>query len=415
MFSKCQKSYFSIFLACLLSRLIFKWITGNEAFEMFGDAIRYDILSQNIIEGNHNMDLIAFVVSPLYPYTMAFAKILFPIQWEQLMILYQFILVSISAIYIYKISKLLFKSHTTALLAASAYILYPLTLWYNYTLSQETSFQSYFIIFSYYFLDFIIHKKNKSLYLSSLFLCLSFLTKSHITLLLPFLVFLVYRFTNIRYTLAFLGLSMLMFLPQGILNKTIYNSWGISNFASGSLFLVGHSEETYPCLTRKIYEYPQIIEDGCNLNLIFHAPYDFGKYGQVNQLHLPQRNSIRYKMAFSWIFNNPLKFLELKLNGIYRFIVPGLDYRVYSDFKFWVSLILGLLIYIPAYLQLYKCIKSKSTHSYYSLSVMITIGLIFIIFYPQNRFRVITLEPLLICYASEYLCSKINVLKNIIP
>ncbi len=59
-------TFIYLFFATFISRYLFKWISAYNNFELFGDSVRYDILSDRILNGNHNMDFTAFVISPLY-------------------------------------------------------------------------------------------------------------------------------------------------------------------------------------------------------------------------------------------------------------------------------------------------------------------------------------------------------------
>lgn len=391
------KAFIIIFVGTLFSRIIFKVISGYDNFELFGDSTRYDMLSDRILSHNYDLDIVAFIPAPLYPYLVALSKIISANYWQEIIVGLQFIMVSISSFYIYKITKLLFKSNAQSYLAAILYILYPMTMWYNFTICQETIFQSLFIIFIYYFLLFINVNSRKNLILASSCFALALLTKSHITILFPFLAIILFYKTSLSKTLQFFFVIFLFTLPHGLVNYKIHGVYTISSYGSNSLLLAGHSDETFPCLINS-----QFAQDGCNLNVVFHKPYVYKDFGNINGLPIYERNKMWRKAVLSWIKSHPKKFLQLKLHGLKRFVMPGVDSRIY-DFKKWlVSFLMGLLIYVPGYLALFKMLKLNFVDHALSLSILVTIFTIFIVFYPQQRFRFITLEPLLIVYASYY-------------
>ena len=392
--------YLAIFLVCLLSRLLFKVVSGYDNFELFGDAPRYDMLSDRIISGNFDLDIVAFIPAPLYIYFIALCKLIAPINWQIIAVTIQFFLVSLSSIYIYKLTLLLSKSTYQSILAAGIYILYPFTLYYNFTISQETLFQSFFIIFTYYFFFHLISKTTQHLAISALVFAGAWLTKSHITILIPFILLILLKKSSLKAVVLFLSIIFICTIPHGLINLKLHDVYSFSSYGSQSLLLAGHSDETYPCLTSDYYNHPELDEEVCDLNVIFHKPYILKNFGNINSLPIKERNKKWREAAFYWIKNNPAKFWNLKWNGIKRFILPGLDYRVYNFLPWLLSFILGLLIYIPAYLVLFQKLKNDFWVHAISLAIIISIAVIFIGFYPQNRFRIITLESILIVYAS---------------
>jgi len=394
--------YLTIFLICLLSRLLFKLISGYDNFELFGDAPRYDMLSERILDGNLNLDLVAFLPAPLYIYFISACKVISPIQWETIVVSLQFLVVSLSSVYVFRLTYLFSKSFGQSVLAALIYIIYPYTLFYNFTISQETLFQSFFIIFLFYLFLFQHNDSIKNLVTASIYFALAWLTKSHITILLPFLAIIIFKNSNILKALLFFFIIFLFTIPHGLINYNLHGVYSFSSYGSNSLLLAGHSDETYPCLTDEYYNHPELKDEVCNLNIIFHEPYMLKEFGNINSLPMKERNRKWGVASIYWIKNNPSKFIELKLNGLKRFILPGLDYRIYSFRNWLISIILGLLIYIPAYYILLQKLKEKFWIHVLSLSIILTIGIIFLCFYPQQRFRIITMEPLLIIYASFF-------------
>lgn len=391
-----------LFALCLLSRLAFMHFTGFDHYELFGDALRYDMLSDRILAGNYNLDMVAFITAPLYPWVMAIVKLLAPDNWPALLTTIQFILVALSAVWLYRLSLFVFSCHLAACLSSLLYIFYPLTLWYNYTFTQETVFQSLFIFFSYYMIRSLSAKGLKTVVTAAVMFSLCFLCKTFIIILLPFLVLILMLSKKARHGLIFTSVFILLALPNALNNYRIHKAFSLTGFSAGSMFLIGHSDTGYRCLTNAVYAFPEIRASGCNLDIVFDPPYDFGKYGKPNLLPLPERNTRRICMALDWIRDNPVKFLELKWNSIRRFILPGLDHRIYNR-KYWlISFGLGLLIYIPAYIILFRSLQNRAPHAFFTSAVFLSIAILFIVFYPQNRFRVISMELMMMVYAGYY-------------
>ncbi len=397
-----------IFLLCFSTRTLFKLLSGFSNYELFVDAHRYDVLSDRILSGNYDLDIVAYITAPFYCYTLAGIKAIFNGHWESATVIFQFILISISAIYIYRIGRLLFENISIGVIASMIYIFYPLTLWYNFTFTQETTFQAYFIFFCFYFLKFQKHKELKDIILAGLSFSLALLTKSHALMLLPFLFMALLMKKEIKALLVFGSILWLSILPHGILNKKLHNVFTISSHGNASFFLLGHSDQTYECLIKRAGNFDAFSAEGCNPNFVFDKTYEFEGLGYVNQWSPNKRNSQRLKLALKWIQDNPNKFFKLKMHGLQRFILPGLDFKQFK-FKYWIlSFIMGLFIYIPGYITIFKSVRKEWQDHVLIVSILAVIAAIFIIFFPVNRFRVITLEPLLIVYAASFYFGKIK-------
>lgn len=389
-----------IFIGCLVTRILFKLITKYDNFQLFVDSHRYDNLSTKIINGDTNMDIVAYLSAPLYPYTLALIKKINLEHWQLIAVAYQFLLVALSAVFIYKITKLLFKSENTATLSAVIYIFYPMTWWLNFTLTQETSFQCFFIFFCYFFLKSLDNKKTLTTLIASSCFALSLLTKSHILMLIPFLILIYLYGKSYKQLLIFLACVFVWTIPHGMKNYFEHGVYTYSSHGNASLFLLGHSDQTYPCLLERAGEMDDFSALGCDPSFVFDRTYNFENYGKVNALSVKERNSVRMKIAFDWIKNNPRKFVELKVFGLKRFIMPGLDYLQYK-FSYWIlSFISGLLLYIPAYIILYKKLKDQPQMHLITVALILVSAAVFIVFFPINRFRVITMEPMLCVYAA---------------
>ncbi len=402
------KTSVQLALLCLVSRIAFKLISGYDNFQLFGDSVRYDNMSNDILAGDANMDIVAYLAAPLYPYTLALFKWIGGENWQIIAVSYQFILIALSTIALYRLSLLWFDNQKIAIAGCLLYIFYPLTLWYNFTLAQETSFQAYFLIFLYFIFRSIKEGGIKHIFLAATFWSLALLTKSHIiALIIPLtLIFLVKK--RVKLLLLFLSLAFLCTIPHGLHNLDKHGVYTFSSHGNASLFLLGHSEATYPCLTKQAGELGTFSVAGCNPEIVFDLNYLDANYGYFNRQPPKERNAIRYQMAMDWIKSNPTKFWALKWHGLQRALLPGLDSKQFRT-EFWLlSLIMGLLLYLPAYYVLYNKMKEEFWTHAFSLSIILLCAAIFIVFFPINRFRVITIEPLLCVYAGKWYANRIR-------
>lgn len=391
-----------LFTLCLLVRMAFHWFMPHDHFDLFTDSYRYDELSDRILSGNFSLDVTSYIIAPLYPYTLAFFKLIGGSGWQTMVVAFQFLLVALSTVYLYKTSLLLFDSKNAALLTGLMYIFYPLTLWYNFTLVQETSFQAYFIFFIYFFLRISKYALTGDVIRAAIFFGLALWTKSHILMLLPLLIIILGLQKKWKQGFVFASIVVLLSIPHGLVNYKLHEVFTISSHGNATLFLLGHSDDTYPCLIGQKRDMRTYSDAGCDNSIAIDADYVFPIYGLVNTLTPKERNALRFKIATEWIKDNNVKFLELKWHGLKRFIVPGLDSRLYKLPIWLASLFGGLLIYLPAYFILARNLREDWWQHLLPVALLFTIAVIFIVFFPINRFRVITLEPLLMVYAGLF-------------
>ena len=408
-------TYLILFITTILSRLLFKYFSGYDNFQLFGDSVRYDILSDRIIDGCHDLDFTAFIISPLYPYTLALIKLIFTSYWQDWAVGFQFIMVSVSVVFLAKLSYLLFENKNVSILSGIIYMLYPMTMFYNYTLSQETTFQSYFIICIFYLVKYLKFEKTKSLIVSAIFYSLSFLTKSHILLFAPFIVLLILSVKNgknstgLNFKKVFIyGLvCFLLTLPDGIKNYNLHGVYTFSGTGAKTFFHNGNSQENY-----NFVFYNVGLNDDQELAYIFDCSYVYPKYGKVNALPHKQKQDIHLQMAIKWIKENPIDFIYLKLYSFGRFFTPGISKNKYNSNIWLLSLMSSSPIFIFAYLGLYRILKTdyyKHLYVFYLITVMF---IFYMVFMPQTRFRVITLEPFYIIYASYFIANGLKWLSN---
>jgi len=393
-----------IFMAFLGSRCIYYALSGADHFELFGDSYRYDDLSNRILNGDFNLDIVAFIIAPLYPALLAVIKVLAGTHWEEMAVLVQFLLVSMSGLWLYRLALLLFEQRNTALLAAAFYGVFPNTLWLNFTLSQETVFQSLFVGAIYYWVSSLQTENRRHLVYSAVLYSLAFLTKSHVLLFSPLIAWLYMRRRQIPFfrkaadALLYAGICILFTLPYGLYHLKHNGQYVISSTGFGAFFHQYHSEagymdNFYPSDT--LWEQPHIGN-----TFVFYPQHDFGQYGKVNLLPHRQKQKLHFAMALEWIKSNPGKYLRLKWFAFRRFFTPGLSRLHYPAHTWLLSLLAGLPFYLLAYAGLWQAWRDDIRRHTWMAALTGFMLFFYLFFWPQSRFRTVTLEPFYLMYAA---------------
>lgn len=398
-------TFISLFFATFISRILFKWISGYDNFELFGDSVRYDILSERILNGNHNLDFTAFVISPLYPYSLALFKWLCGDGWLSGVTIFQFLLISFSTVFLAKIALILFDKKV-AILSGIIYILYPFTLYYNFTFTQETTFQAYFIIAIYFLLKYLKQSSLNGLIISAIFFSLSFLTKSHVLLYAPFIAMLIIFFNDIRkrFSTKFKDLVLYGFIclfltiPGGLINLKYHNIYSLSGIGFKTFFHNGNSQQNYDFIFYNVG-----IDSDKDMAYIFDTIYIDKTYGAINKLPHNVKQDLHFKLAKNWIKEHPMQFFKLKLYSFIRFFTPGVSLSKYNTFIGFSSLIISIPIFILTYYSIYLNLKTNFRKHAWILFLQISMLIFYIIFMPQTRFRVITLEPYYLIYFAAFM------------
>ena len=187
-FLSSQKSkFFFIFCIAFLFRYFFANFSGIDNFDG-PDNHRYMEQSDEILNGNLNLETKLFITAPLFSYILAAFKWIFGSQFIFALEAFQISLSSVSAACFMLTAKIIFKSDRVALLSGVVFCIYPITLYYAHQFSQESIFQSLFIISIYFYCLFISDGKTKSLLLFTIIFSLALLTKSIILPIFPLLL-----------------------------------------------------------------------------------------------------------------------------------------------------------------------------------------------------------------------------------
>jgi hypothetical protein len=403
-----KRTLFLLFFVHLLTRLIFLNINGVfNNYNLQADSYWLVALAEGVTHGNFNFDIGRFIASPLFPVICALFKIVFTFEWPFYLVFFQLILSAVSGLYIYKIALLMFENQKAALFSSILFALFPMTIWYINTFSQESIFQALLIITVYHLL--LALKTRKFIYTitAAVFFSFTYLTKSHILLFsifIPVIYLLYFRsFKSIHHILLFGSIAFLFSLPFGIYNYIKHGTYVISSNGIGYQFYLGNTEAGFVSIVdvpdKSTDKFEMMKDITVTAGMINGNP----KY-YATLLHQSQRvkQSSFFSEAVKWIKNHPLKFIKLKIFDAIFFLMPGVSFRHYTFLQWLSAFTICLPVYFFGYYSIYlKCRENFSKHSWIFF-LFISMLMFSIILYVQNRFRTITLEPFYVIYAAEY-------------
>ena len=398
-----KEFYGLIFCLFLLVRIIFVFIlkTYLPHLEVFPDSERYDILSNQILEGNFDLDCGLFLVAPVYPYFLALIKMVFGEYWNIGASSIQILLSSLSGVYFYKLSKLIFESERVAILGVLGYCFYPFTMWYVHSISQETIYQTFLIFSIYHFVYGLKNQDQKNLIYSSILFSICFLTKSIILFYSPFLALLIYWYfgKNIqeKFRMIFIyALICLVFtLPNGIYNWKTHDVYTLSSDGVGFFFSLSNNENFSK--SAGLYTYTKEIND---FNYTYGKPFEL-KEDKKSKKYTPKERNIGYFLeGYNWIKNNPKKWILLTFTKLQQYFMPGFNI-VYHPFNKWLaSFLLSLPVFLFGYFGMIKGAKNNFKLHGWMLFLFTSMLIFSIIFSNQGRFRIVTMEGFYLMYAA---------------
>ena len=393
----------AIFMLFFSIRLAYFLLSPSNCFDLQLDSYRYNHLAQQLLQGNDDFNILVFIPSPLIIYVFAFFQYFFGQHYILAMAIFQLILSACSGVYLYKISLLLFRDKSIALLTALLYAFFPLTLYWVFTLSQDTFFQCFLIFFVYYFLKSIFSQNPILLVFSALLYGVVFMTKSHILLgsfFLPLAIWFNTKgavFKKLSFIAIFTGISLLCTLPFGLFTLKKYDTYVISSTGIGCHFLGGHNDDYYRLNTN-----PPPLNSPEYIKLLDN--YDYAVYrpilDTIDLIPVKDVQSVFLKEGIKWCQKETEKFCHVTWLNIKGFFMPGVNPLHYSLLKWWMAFLVSLPVYILAYMGIYSSLKNDFPRHSYFLSLFISLFLLSVVFYTQNRFRTITLEPFYLMYAA---------------
>lgn len=394
-----------IFIFCLafIFRYLFSIFSGIDNFDG-PDNYRYLVQSDAILEGNFNLEEKLFITAPLFPYLLAFFKWAFASNYIIALEAFQIFLSSISVIFLMFTSNLIFNNKRVALLTGLVFSMYPITLYYAHQFSQESIFESLFIISIYFFSLFLSTRSSIDLIIFSIIYSLALLTKSIILLIFPFLILaMLFKFRLSAKTILQVCSSVLIIfvltLPYGVYNKIVNNSYVLASSGQGGHFLTGHNDDFYTYVTnppaKESAEYQRLK----NMDYKIFDELD----EEVKDRDHKYQQDIYLNAGIKWSLENPRKALELTWINLRNFITPGFNF-FHHPFNLWLlTFLMSVPIFIMAYLEIVRMLLAKPYDHLVIVSIFLGMLSVALIFYAQNRFRAVTIEPYYLIYFSSFL------------
>ncbi|MCW5200229.1 glycosyltransferase family 39 protein [Desulfobulbus sp. F4] len=390
-----QNRYVVIFLLSMVVRYFFAYFSGISNFQ-HPDWPRYDMQSNNILAGNFNLETKLFITAPLFSYFLAGMKLCFKSDYPIALEAFQIIASSLSVIFLVKTARIWFEINCIDTLSGILYAIYPITMYYTHQFSQESIFQSSFIISIYYCSRFVKYSSKRDLIKFSIIFSLSLMAKSHIIFIVPFIICGFFLKKLESYSVAiFLGIILLATIPYGLYNKIVNGTYVIASSGLGGMFVTGHNDDFYNYVIA-----PPLPESSYYKKL---KNMDFDVYRRLEpemtgMSH--QQKQMRYlEEGIKWLFDNPYKTFRLLLVNLTNYICPGFNIDHYP-YRLWlITYILSFPVFVLAYFEITRRVKEDYKNHLVILSIFSGMLCFALIFYTQNRFRVVTIEPFYLLYA----------------
>lgn len=390
------------------------WLLTKPIFGFMHDSDRYIKLSNQILEGNFDMDVGAFLTAPFYPWLLAAFKYLFG-EWNLvIMSSFQIILEALSGLFLLKMVCILFgKEKYIYRIVVVLYALNPITFYYCYAIGQESIFQSTLIISMYFFLKTIKGDRLTDIVWFSLIFSVNFLTKSHVLLIVPFFILnwfwqSKHYYSAIYKTFLFVIIIGLSSLPNGLYNLQKHKTYTLSSDGLAMFLYYGNSEFAYRLHLEKQTNH-LVFPDSSSTDKAFQLLSEFIYFEEysssisqkrLNKLPIyPERHRIYLESSFSWIKNNTYKWMQLKTFSVVHFLIPGIN-KSHASFPKWIVVLLwSTLLYGFGYYGLWIGFRKDKQKHVWLISIILALLFFAVLFGLPNRFRVITFEPFIILYA----------------
>jgi Dolichyl-phosphate-mannose-protein mannosyltransferase len=401
-----------VFILAIFARCIFvAWSGLGPA--LTGDYSRYDDQSNRILLGDFNLVSVNFITAPLFPYVLAGMKYVFGIHYTAALQTLQICLSGVSALFLLETAQLIFSDYRTSILTGIAFAIYPITLYYVHGVGQESIFQSLFIISVYYFVEYLHSRSRRTLIYFAFLFSLAMLTKSHIILVAPFLLLSI----AITYGLhkdtildlcSVIGVIFVVTLPYGIYNKMVNGAYIVSSSGQGNSFLFGHNDDTY----RFVVNPPP--QDSPEFKRILNGQQEFYERlaPQLRNLNDQGRQNVYLKDGIEWCINNPTKLVRLTWEYFYLFLMPGASFH-HHPLNAWLAMFVASApIFALAYFEIIRRIVEDYKKHLAVISIFLGMLVFSLVFFPQARFRVVTIEQFYLMYAASGLVFILDYFKN---
>ncbi len=348
------------------------------------DARAYDVIAQNIVNGNGYREVIGGDVKddpavvragPVYEYVLAGIYKVFGHGYAMVWII-QALMHSLSALLIYGTCLLIFagtNKKIIGLLAAGVIGFYPDLIEISAMLMTETLYIFLLCLSIYLFFLYVKNNKLTTLAALSLVFGLTTLTRPPAAFLLPVVVFYFLQKKQFVRTLIFIVLIASVLAPWAIRNHYAYGklmpfgAGGAYNFWIGNHVGASGEQEPGPELTEYFNNYTVIESYDESMrqfkNFVLNSPEEFSK---LTLLRVNKYFSILRPMGF-WFYNSGLKQA--------LFVVSS------ATFSFFV------LIFGTAGILSFLKQKEKSQEIKYLLAFTIATPLIIFLTVVETRYR----------------------------
>lgn len=416
-FQNKKKSIIFFFLTGILVRIVYYLVTYSDSYILMPDSHSYDKISIALLSGDFNFDRDNFIAAPLLPFLLFVLKSIFASNWIHALIILQIIVSSATVYYVWQLSELLFSNRRISLIVSAFYTLYPPLFYFIHSIAQETLFLFFLNAFAFYFVRYLYRSERKDNILAALFFTATYLTKSFISLYVPFMVLLVLlqcRQISIPKRMVslvqFYLIVLVLVIPVGINNYNHHKVFVTSSNGGGVVFFAANCELNYIDLTNtpsggtKPYEYgkaPIMTFD------FFPNP----TYDSIMALPVKVKQDAFWHAGFEWIKENPGKFLKIRVLNFVRLIIPGNSWNRYP-FRLWfASFIFGLPLFLLGYTGLFLAIKENWKKHLWILAYLASISVMHIMFIFTNRYRTYTFDlfyGMYAAYALDFLLTKLR-------
>ncbi len=396
-----RRTELRIFLLCLVVRALFMLVSTHYGLDLDRDNKRYDEQSSGILQGNFDLETQYFITAPFYPYTQALFKAVFGGGWTWALGAAQLFLCALSGVYVRRIA-LMFFDRRVGNVAALIYAVFPLTLIWVGTRAQDMPFQLALIFSLHALLRAVRADDLRRTAIAAVLFAITFLIKSHILLFAPFVPLYWWmnspatRKRRVVHFALFASVCLTLTFPYGLYNLKKHDMYVISSTGQGGFFLVGHNDDVYDFIVhppplgspehKRIFDMRYRIMDDLRDTL----------EGMPHK----QRQEVMLHAGLDWCRKNPGKLARLSAYDLFYFLLPGVNYHHYSMVNWLAMFICSLPLYMLAYLGIFRALRRDFRTHQWILWLIFSMILFSVVFYVQNRFRTITLEPYYIIYAS---------------
>lgn len=311
--NKNKKTIILIFLLTLFVRIFY--VVAIPQLSLAGsDAKEYDLIAEGLLKGQgFPVERLAdneveIVRPPLFPLILAGIYKVFGHNY-MLARVFQALLASITVLFIYLLSRDIFRNEAAAVISCLIYSLYPSLIAYTGLLYSETTF-IFFLVISMYFLNLSINSSKYIFYiLTGLFLALATMVSSR-SLYMVLLIFLGLLVVLKNKKVAFRG-SLFIILMMIV----IFSPWTIRNyFVSGGKFILLENYSSETALWLATNPQGEILEWSYDKeplkSLIGHLP-------------LSQRTPVIRNEAIRNLKKYPLAYLKNSFKRFFVLLIAG--------------------------------------------------------------------------------------------